>query len=100
MYEENFIDNQTFSWKTKNNVTLNSNVVKAILDDKTTCYLFIQRSDGDSNDFYYMGPVKPIVERTTQTTMMDDMGRCLPVVNIIFQLQSKVPDDVFSYITS
>lgn len=100
MYEDQFVDQKTFSWMTRSNVRIDSKEVKGILDPRTTSYLFIKRDDGDSKDFYYMGRVRPIKEEVKQTTIENDKGDCLPIVNIKYQLESQVPDDIYSYIIS
>ena len=99
MYEDQFINKQIFSWMTRSNVRINSKEVAGILDERTNSYLFIKRDDGDSKDFYYMGKVKPIKDSVRQTTIENDEGKVLPIVNIQFSIQSKIPDDIYDYIT-
>ena len=41
-----------------------------------------------------------IKEEVKQTTIENDKGDCLPIVNIKYQLESQVPDDIYSYIIS
>lgn len=72
-YEDIFINNQIFSWMTRNGISLDSREsVDIINSDKSglKICLFVKKSDGEGTDFYYMGEVKPV--KWTQTTIQND----------------------------
>lgn len=99
-YEDKFIDYETFDWYTKNKRNLQSPDVKEILNPECTSYLFIQKGDDDTSDFYYIGKVKPIPETAKESTILDDEGKELSIVNIKLMIEQPVPDKLFTYITS
>ena len=97
-YEDRFIDRSTFSWMTRSRITLESSEVVRILDPECRCYLFVKKDDDESQDFYFMGRAFPIVSNVRQTTIEDDKGRQLPIVNIPLRLRQPVPEDIYRYI--
>lgn len=97
-YEDRFIDRSTFSWMTRSRITLDSSEVVRILDPECRCHLFVKKDDDESSDFYYMGRAYPILPDVRQTTIMDDKGRELPIVNIPLRLRQPVPEDIYRYI--
>lgn len=99
LYEDRFIDRKTFSWMTRSNVSLDGKEVPQILNPDCKSYLFVKKDDDDSSKFYYMGEATPIRESVKQTTIENDEGKMLPIVNIPFRLKSPVPEDIYDYIT-
>ena len=100
-YEDAFVNNQIFSWMTRNGVSLDSRESVDIINAKETglkICLFIKKSDGEGTDFYYMGEVEPIEWK--QTTIQNDKGKVLPIVNFIFKLKHSVRDDIYEYFVS
>lgn len=57
--------------------------------------MFIKKSDDEGKDFYYIGRVKPVGAR--QTTIKDNKGRDLPIVNFRLELENPVKEDIYSY---
>ncbi|WP_448903316.1 DUF3427 domain-containing protein [Eubacterium sp.] len=99
-YEDQFIDNQTFSWMTRNGVALDSRESQEIINYKNSglkICLFIKKSDGEGTDFYYMGSVAPVSWK--QTTIQNNKGKILPIVNFIFKLEHSVREDIYEYFT-
>lgn len=99
-YEDAFINNQTFSWMTRNGVSLTSRESVDIINYKETglkICLFIKKSDGEGTDFYYMGEVEPV--KWTETTIRNDKGKQLPIVNFVFRLKNSVREDIYEYLT-
>lgn len=99
-YEDQFIDGQTFSWMTRNGVALDSRESQEIIDFAKSglkICLFIKKSDGEGTDFYYMGKVTPVSWR--QTTIQNNKGKILPIVNFIFKLEHSVREDIYEYFT-
>ena len=99
-YEDRFIDRSTFSWMTRSRVRIDGTEVTGIMRPTTGKYLFVQKGDDDSSDFYYMGRVDVVPDGVTQTTIEDDRGRMLPIVNILFRLREPVPEGIYDYIVN
>lgn len=100
-YKDEFINRHQFRWMTRNNVKLDSREVLQIKDQENTGLripLFIKKSDGEGQDFYYMGDVKPI--DYTQTTIMNGKEEQLPVVNILYQMQDSVDEALYTYLVA
>lgn len=100
-YDDVFVDQQTFSWMTKNSRTLQSPEVQKIANARTDgckVYLFIKKDDNEGSDFYYMGEVNP--ETPTEKTILDDKGAELPIVNFQLKLEHPVREDYYDYFVS
>lgn len=98
-YKDEFIDNKIFSWMTKRRITKENIEVQKMIHYQEIglkMFLFIKKSNGEGNDFYYMGEVEPIAWR--ETTMPDDEGRDLPIVNFKLELKNSVRDDIYDYL--
>lgn len=99
-YEDEFINHQMFSWMTRNGVSLDSRESMDIINYKESglkICLFVKKSDGEGTDFYYMGEVEPVQWR--QTSIQNDKGKQLPIVNFVFQLKNSVREDIYEYLT-
>lgn len=99
-YEDVFIDPDTFSWMTRSRLTLDSPEVKQIIEAQKSglkIHLFTKKSDSEGGDFYYLGPVTPRAWR--ETTIRNDDGSELPIVNFTLKLETTVKDDVYEYLT-
>lgn len=62
-YEDEFINNQVFSWMTRSRVSADSIESRKLIassDSGLKILLFVKKSDGEGTDFYYMGRVHPI----------------------------------------
>ena len=99
-YEDQFINQQTFSWMTRNGVAIDSRESQEIINSEESglkIVLFIKKSDGEGTDFYYMGEVNPVDWR--QTTIKNNRGRKLPIMNFLFKLKNSVREDIYEYFT-
>lgn len=96
-YPDKFLSNDTFSWLTRNKVSLRGKEVKGILDEKTDIRLFVKKSDFEDGDFYYMGKCRPIGD-PTQKTIDDDEGNPLKVVKFEFNINPPVENYLYDYI--
>ena len=97
-YEDKFINKAIFSWMTRSRVKLESKESQAIINHNKTgldIHLFIKKSDDEGKDFYYMGPVKPVDQR--ETTIKDNKGNDLPIVNFKLELKNPVKEEIYSY---
>ncbi|CDB89887.1 putative uncharacterized protein [Clostridium sp. CAG:253] len=97
-YEDQFINNQLFSWMTRSKVSLESPESQKIINYSKIglkIYLFIKKSDGEGTDFYYMGKVSPI--DYMQTEIENDNGQRLPIMNFKMKLEHSVREDIYEY---
>ena len=101
-YEEGFVNNSEFEWMSKSRRTLKSNDVITIRNYRNgvRLLLFIKKSNGESNDFYYMGDVTPIDESFKEATLVDDDGKNVSVVKVRFRMKHPVEDSIYEYITA
>ena len=94
-YQDEFISRDIFSWMTRSRVRLDSPEVKRILDEKTEIHMFVKHSDGEGTDFYYIGQAYPIYHH--QTTIDDDHGNKLPIVNFRYKLAHTCKEEIYNY---
>lgn len=100
-YEDKFLTNKMFSWMTRSRVSIASNESQEIIKHKENglkILLFIKKSDGEGTDFYYMGKIKPI--EWNETTISNDKGKELPIVNFNMELEHAVRNDIYDYFIS
>ena len=97
-YEDQFVNKEIFSWMTRSNVKLDSKEPKAIINHMETnlgIHLFIKKSDDEGKDFYYIGQVTPF--DWLETTIKNNKGEDLPIVNFKFKILQEVKDELYSY---
>lgn len=98
-YEDEFINNRQFSWMTRSNLKVTSKEVQEIInyeENGNKLLLFINKSDDEGKEFYYIGEVKPF--SYNQTTITDDEGNDKPIVNFHLELKKAVKKDIYDYI--
>jgi superfamily II DNA or RNA helicase/HKD family nuclease len=100
-FEDKFINNSYFQWFSKPRRNIESKDVSAIKNhnNELRLSLFIKKSNGERSDFYYMGDVKPVQESFEETTILDDHGKSVSVVKVIFKLNQPVEDSLYDYLT-
>lgn len=99
-YEDQFINNRIFSWMTRSKVSEKNTEARELIHSKQKglkIYLFIKKSDGEGSDFYYMGKMSPI--EWTETTIVNDKGNTLPIMNFKMELEHEVRNDIYDYFT-
>ncbi|MHC1718938.1 MAG: DUF3427 domain-containing protein [Acidaminococcaceae bacterium] len=94
-YEDKFLSYKEFSWMTRNNVKEDSKEVIAIKNTVARIPLFVKKSNDEGKDFYYLGDVVP--ETFEQTTINNDAGKELPIVNIIFEMKDFLEEKMYQY---
>lgn len=97
-YDEDFVDQNVFSWMTKSDRNLESTDVISIRGAGKTGLkipFFINKSDDEGREFYYLGQVDPVIDGINQTIISDK-----PVVNIPLKFRLSVRDDIYEYLTS
>ena len=85
----------------KNKRYLNSPDVEAILNQENNniqIELFIKKDDNEGTDFYYIGNMKTDYESKEQTQIPNEKGQMLPVVNLQFDIEPSVPQNLYSYL--
>ncbi len=98
-YEDHFDSPTVLNWMTRNKVSLNSTEAVQLSNAKKEglkVMLFVKKSDDEGLDFYYLGEVEPTEGK--QTTIVDDKGRHLPIVNYKLVLQNEVKENLYDYI--
>ncbi|MBQ5471634.1 MAG: DEAD/DEAH box helicase [Treponema sp.] len=100
-YEDVFIDNTRFSWMSRSRRNSKSDEVAALIaqpKNNIKIMLFVKKNDGEGSDFYYMGKMK--YNSFEDTTMKDKDGTDVSVVNIQFDMENPVPQNLFNYLES
>lgn len=99
-YADEFIDESTFQWSTRNRVTIDHKEAQALINYKTNGlkpFLFIKKDDDEGSDFYYMGPVAPV--GWEEATIPGKHGKELPVVHFKLRLKHDTQSDIYEYFT-
>ena len=99
--EPEIYSNRIFSWMTRSRVSEGSPEAQQLIHAKENglkVMLFLKKSDGEGSDFYYMGEVDPIAWE--QTTIEDDHGKDLPIMNFKLALRREARKDIFEYFTA
>ena len=102
-YEDEFISQEIFTYKSKSKRSLNSPDVISISSQKENNIrlpLFVKKSDDEGQSHYYMGELKVIADSTKQEYMQTENGKEVSVVNFEFILDKPVDEDLYRYITS
>ena len=98
-YDDVFIDNTRFSWMSRSRRTSKADEVAALIDQPNNnikIMLFVKKNDGEGSDFYYMGKMK--YNSFADTTMKDKDGSRVSVVNIQFDMEIPVPQNLYNYL--
>ncbi|MEG0918813.1 MAG: DEAD/DEAH box helicase [Anaerovoracaceae bacterium] len=98
-YRDSFINQNVFSWMTRNGVSKKSKEVTEIKnwdESGLRIPLFIKKSDNEGSDFYYMGDVEPI--DFEEERILNDKGKSLPIVNITFKMKDEVEEGIYNYL--
>ena len=98
-YADEFINKREFSWMTRSNRKIDSKEVQQIIQynkNNNKLYLFINKSDDEGKEFYYIGRVEPTSYK--ETTIIDDKDNKKPIVNFTFKIDKEVRSDIYNYI--
>lgn len=97
-YEDEFLNESTLRWFSKNKRTLDSPDVKQIINSNKNglhLELFVIKDDAEGGDFYYLGPLD-YIEKSAEE--MEKAGES--VVSMLFTLKEPVKADLFHYLTT
>ena len=99
-YEDHFTSRKTIKAMSKSKRDLNSPDIKTIYNfdkNNTDICLFVRKNKDDkgSKEFYYLGRIRPVDEPNLFTMKNTDTT----AVEITYQLDTPVREDIFEYIT-
>lgn len=94
-YEDHFIDKVTFNWMSRNNRKTSSPELEPIINyNGLDIELFIQKSNDEGIEFYYIGNLTPLKYKQVYREID---GRQHPIVNFKFKINTEVKDELYSY---
>ncbi|WP_298499383.1 DEAD/DEAH box helicase [uncultured Methanobrevibacter sp.] len=94
-YEDHFIDKVTFNWMSRNNRKTSSPELEPIINyNGLDIELFIQKSNDEGIEFYYIGKLTPLKYKQVYREID---GRQHPIVNFKFKINTEVKDELYSY---
>ncbi len=102
MYNDHFIDRNTFYWESRYPRYLNSDELQPIFKSNSNglnILLFITKDESEDDKFYYCGLVKYIEGTARNAKTISKSGEMEDVVSINYRLQSTIPEDIFDYLT-
>lgn len=100
-YKDGFINNQEFSWETKHQRTLKSKDVQALMNhekEHLRILLFVKKSNGEGTDFYFIGDVIPFENSFIETSITNDKGQEVPIVNVRYKILDPVEENLYKYL--
>jgi superfamily II DNA or RNA helicase/HKD family nuclease len=101
-YEDQFLSTSHFQWMSKSKRTMSSPEIQAILNDQGNLRLplFIQKSNDEGTEFYYMGDTIPMKERfRPERIPLDASGtRTASIVHMELQLKVPVERGLYAYL--
>ena len=100
-YNDHFVSRNEFAWESKSNRTLKSPEIIKLSNSNNNdlrLLLFIQKSNDEGTDFYYMGDVDVIEDSIEQGVKQNDKGNDIPVVHFNFKMQQPVQGSIYDYI--
>jgi hypothetical protein len=94
-YEDALLDNNSMRWFTRSRRTLDSDEVRAIVDNEVAIHVFAKKDDAEGSDFYYLGSAQ--AEAAEQTSMPGNDGDLLSVVKMVLRFDSPIDSAVYDY---
>jgi superfamily II DNA or RNA helicase len=98
-YEDKFLNNSEFQWLSRSKKTKESSDLQPIIhhDNKIRLLLFVQKSNDEGSDFYYIGDVIPREDKIVEGYM--DEKKKIPIVSFIMNINQPVEDGIYNYLT-
>ena len=94
-YEDHFINKETFNWMSRNNRKTSSPELEPLINyNGVDIQLFIQKSNDEGIEFYYIGKLTPL---TYKQVYRNINGKDQPIVNFKFKIENEVTDELYSY---
>ncbi|MGK0235386.1 MAG: superfamily II DNA or RNA helicase/HKD family nuclease [Psychroserpens sp.] len=99
-YEDSFINEFEFLWMSKLKRTLDSPEIQAMREyhNGLRLPLFIKKSNGEGDDFYYMGDVTPKEKGFEETSILTKEGKPASVVKVKFEMKVPVEHGMYKYL--
>ncbi len=94
-YEDALLDNNSMRWFTRSRRTLESDEVRAIVDNQVAIHVFAKKDDAEGSDFYYLGAARS--EQAEQVSMPGNNGEPLNVVEMVLRFDSPIESAVYDY---
>ena len=94
-YEDHFISKTEFNWMSRNNRKTSSPELEPLINyNSVDTQLFIQKSNDEGIEFYYIGKLTPLSYRQVYRTINDKEQ---PIVNFRFKIDHEVKEEIYSY---
>ena len=94
-YEDHFISKDVFNWMSRNNRRTSSPELEPLINyNGVNTQLFIQKSNDEGIEFYYIGKLTPL---TYKQVFRNIDGKNQPIVNFKFKIENEVKDELYSY---
>jgi hypothetical protein len=94
-YADHFISKEVFNWMSRNNRRVTSPELEPLINyDGLDVELFIQKSNDEGIEFYYIGKLTPLSHEQVFRTINDKEQ---PIVNFKFSIETEVKDEIYSY---
>ncbi len=102
-YEDEFINNVTLQWFSKQARTLKSNDVDEIINSRENNMrlpLFLKKDDNEGSDLYFLGDLK-VDKATLEETYIQDRknNKQKPIVKMRMYLDRPIKEDLYKYIS-
>lgn len=94
-YEDALLDPSTVQWFTRSRRTLQSDEVRAIVNNDVDLHIFVKKDDAEGSDFYYLGQATS--SAAEQTTMPDSRGKPLDVVRMRLRFAEPIDSALYDY---
>ena len=94
-YEDRFISKSVFNWMSRNNRKTSSKELEPLINyNGLQIELFIQKSNDEGIEFYYVGSLNPL---SYKQMYREINGKKQPIVNFKFKIKTEVKDELYSY---
>lgn len=94
-YEDHFISKDVFNWMSRNNRKTSSPELEPLINyNGIDIELFIQKSNDEGIEFYYISKLTPITCNQVYRTIE---GKQHPIVNFKYKIETPVNDELYSY---
>ena len=94
-YEDHFITKDTFNWMSRNNRKTSLPELEPLINyNGVNTQLFIQKSNDEGIEFYYIGKLTPLKYKQVYRNIN---GKDQPIVNFKFRIDHEVKDELYSY---
>ena len=94
-YEDHFISKTEFNWMSRNKRKTSSPELEPLINyNGVDTRLFIQKSNDEGIEFYYIGKLTPLTYKQVYRTIDDKQQ---PIVNFRFKIENEVKEEIYSY---